>query len=289
MVGVTKTYKLTYEAAEVTHAVFNQNLVKNTWRISALMLRSLIEYFSAGTEQLDVSTTSGRTTFTSYTEKIMNGKDILKQPLQTSVTIDNLDFEEFEVEENLHIGIAVKDFKAIATHAESLRTSVTARFSLPTHPMQLRYREIGISSDFTLMTIGEYRGGPERPTSARALSKKASVPLAQHSSVLQQQDRNSHTAHLEENPMPPPVHPASRHVNKGPTQMQSAQSTQRASPPRPKPSLDPESLFHHQNDDTDEDRQWGERNYVEEEDTVGWSASAVNVSNPKYLPWPQYS
>ena len=37
--------------------------------------------------------------------------------------------------------------------------------------------------------------------------------------------------------------------------------------------------------DEDEDRQWGERNYDEEEDTVGWSASAHNhVSVPIRFP-----
>ena len=51
-----------------------------------------------------------------------------------------------------------------------------------------------------------------------------------------------------------------------------------AFPPPPKSSLDPESLFIPQYDD--EDRQWGEKTLDDEEDIVGWGASAstVNVS-----------
>lgn len=56
------------------HAVFNRNAAKNTWTISAATLRSFVEYFGVNTEQLDISSENGRATFTSYTEKVMNGK-----------------------------------------------------------------------------------------------------------------------------------------------------------------------------------------------------------------------
>lgn len=42
--------------------------------MGAHTLRSFAEYFGAGTEQLDISTEGGRATFTSYTEKVMNGR-----------------------------------------------------------------------------------------------------------------------------------------------------------------------------------------------------------------------
>ena len=73
-IGVIKTYKLTYESVEVMHALFNKEAANNTWCISAMTLRSLAEYFGAGTEQLDISSEGGRATFTCYTEKVMNGK-----------------------------------------------------------------------------------------------------------------------------------------------------------------------------------------------------------------------
>lgn len=72
--GITKTYRLTYESIEVMHALFDKNAAKNKWTISASLLRSFIEYFGAATEQLDVYSENGRAQFTSYTEKIMDGK-----------------------------------------------------------------------------------------------------------------------------------------------------------------------------------------------------------------------
>lgn len=72
--GVIKTYKLTYESIEVMHAVFNKGAAKNKWTIGANVLRSFIEYFGATTEQLDLYTENGRAIFTSYTEKVMDGR-----------------------------------------------------------------------------------------------------------------------------------------------------------------------------------------------------------------------
>ena len=195
--------------------------------------------------------------------------DVLRQPLQTSITIDNLDFEEFKVEEQLHIGISVKDFKAIVTHAETLKTSITALHSFPTRPMQLSYHEHGMQCEFTLMTIGDYRGGSVTPAPAAARQKSA-TPAERAPS------RHS-TAQTAVQPkttiMPPPSQPLSRSFTREPQ----SQRTQRPSPPPPKASLDPESLFLPA--DEDDDRIWGERNYDDEQDTLGWNASANNVNH----------
>ena len=194
--------------------------------------------------------------------------DILKQPLHTSITIDNLDFETFSVEEGLHIGITVKDFKAVAIHAETLKTSVTACYSFPTRPMQLNYCMNGMQCEYTLMTIGEYRGPSATPIPNSL--KQVATPPVKLQSVTQQQPAAA-IGDRKVAAMPPPSRPISRSKTRDPP---ASQKVQRPSPPPPKASLDPESLFLPQYDD--EDRQWGE-NYNEEEDTVGWSASATNV------------
>lgn len=62
------------------HALFNKNAAKNTWKIYATTLRSFAEYFGANTEQLDISSENGRTTFMSYTEKVMSGRGLTSLP-----------------------------------------------------------------------------------------------------------------------------------------------------------------------------------------------------------------
>ena len=193
---------------------------------------------------------------------------MLKQPLQTSITIDTLDFEDFKVEEQLHIGISVKDFKAIVAHAETLKTSLTALYSFPTRPMQLSYHEHGMQCDFTLMTIGDYRGGSVTP--APAAAPRPSPAPAERAPSCQSTARD--TVQPRVTTMPPPSQPLSRSFTKEPQ----SQRTQRPSPPPPKGSLDPQSLFLPV--DEDDDRIWGEKNYDDEQDTLGWDASANNVS-----------
>ena len=79
-------------------------------------------------------------------------EEILKQPLQTAVTIEIADFEEFNVIDDLHIAINVKDFKNMVLHAETLKTTVAAMYSVPAKPMQFSYGALGIRCEFTLMT-----------------------------------------------------------------------------------------------------------------------------------------
>lgn len=217
--------------------------------------------------------------------------EILKHPLQTSVAIDALDFEEFTVEEKLRIGISVKDFRAIVTHADTLKTSISAHYSYPARPLQLTYQGHGMQCDFTLMTVGEYRGGSATPAlknmrngsvavSERQSSRPASRPASRSPSRLlsrqasrQPSEQASKYEQQPPNPMPPPAEPASRSfVRELPSQ-----ASHKPSPPPPKASVDTQSLFLPADDDEDE-RKWGERSYEEEEDTLGWNVNADTVS-----------
>ncbi len=153
-------------------------------------------------------------------------------------------------------------------HAETLKTSIHALYSFPTRPMQLTYHEHGLLCEFTLMTIGEYRRGSVTPAPAAARNTSPTPTERQLSRQASVQTNGQQTT----NPMPPPTQPASRSFTREPP----SQRPQRPSPPPPKASLDPESLFLPAADD---DRQWDERNYDDDQDTLGWDASADNVRN----------
>ena len=73
--------------------------------------------------------------------------------------------------------------------------------------------------------------------------------------------------------MPPPTEPASRSSARD---VQS-QRPHRPTPPPPKASLDPESLFLPA-DDEEDDRIWGERSFEDEQDVLGWNPHANTVS-----------
>ncbi|KAL8924425.1 MAG: hypothetical protein Q9208_004033 [Pyrenodesmia sp. 3 TL-2023] len=283
--GVTKTYKLTYEAAKVERALFNHPSAKNKWRIGANALKSFLDYFGATTEQLDIYTEDGRVAFTSYTEKVTHGNEILKHPLETSIALDIHDFEEFSVDEKMHIAINVKDFRAVVLHADTLRTSVQASYSFPNRPMQLAYNGLGMQCEFTLMTIGDYHGSSTPPapiTGGRSTSlPREDLSTRQASTQLTQGSNNRATDNRNDGAMPPPSQPASRSFNKFSQAIPASeerhqgvlsQRSSRDSPPPPKASMDPQSLFLPAGGADDE--QWDEANYGDDEEVLMWDANA---------------
>lgn len=186
--------------------------------------------------------------------------EVLKQPLHTSIAIDTLDFGEFSVEDRMHIIVSVKDFKAIIMHAGILNVQVTALYSVPQRPMQLKYSDGGMTSEFILMTIGDYRGNsiPPDGSTSRGASKKPAPRQLDH--------RRS-----EQDSMPPPSRISVSSMSREPTRSRAV----RPSLPPPQPSIDNASLFVTQADD---DHRWDPPNYDEEdEDILGWDASTDNV------------
>ncbi|EPE34621.1 hypothetical protein GLAREA_10315 [Glarea lozoyensis ATCC 20868] len=253
--GVIKTYRLTFEAIPPMHALFVKANANNMWSISSRTLRDFVEHFGPGTEQLDIYSEDGRVSLTSYTEKIMSGNEILKQPLHTSIAIDSLEFAEFSVEELLHIVISVKDFKSIITHAGITSTIVKACYSRPASPMQLTYSDDGILSEFILMTIGEVRGGSATPApnAPRAGPKRQASrqPVATASA--------SKRATPAEMPPPPPRSASMRELSKT--------RDVRPSPPPPQPSIPSDALFMPRADD-DNDKMWDPVNQEDDDDDM---------------------
>ncbi|RFU26903.1 hypothetical protein B7463_g9457, partial [Scytalidium lignicola] len=283
--GVLKTYRLTFESVSPMHAVFARNSANNMWSISSKTLREFVEHFGPGTEQLDIYSENGRVSFTSYTEKVVSGKgmpssklsgiiygtdmnlkEVLKQPLHTTIAIDAMEFAEFTVEERLHIVISVKDFKSIITHAGITNTNVGAKYSRPSSPMQLTYSDDGILSEFILMTIGESRGGSTTQISSRIASNRPNS--RQVSAAPTASARNSSNAMPPPSKAPPAIH----------SREDSRAKLARPSPPPPQPSLQSKELFL---PETDDDRRWDPANYEDEDEDDAMLLWDVNeVTNP---------
>ena len=198
----------------------------------------------------------------------------------------------------IHIGINVRDFKAIVTHAETLKATISAAYSRPARPMQISYDGNGIRCEFTLMTTGECRSSSVTPTPA-VTKDSYTAPTSQQSFPRQVNhdgttaaepvshqvptqeisiDRRSFDQSPTRNPnqgtndaMPPPLQPASRSFTR------ESFSERLSKPPFPlaKSTQDAESLFLSNNDD--DDAKWGEKTFDEDEDILGWDVAANEV------------
>lgn len=283
--GVVKTYKLIYEPTNVLRASFDSASSPNHWTTSARTLHDIVEYFGAKTDQLDWSFEKGKVNFTSYTERITDGRDIFKQPMHTSVAIERKDFNDFSVREGLHVGIIVRDFRAIVSHADALEASVTARYSRGNRPMQVVYQVDGILCEFTLMTRGPPANvssaavGTRTSTPARDLSVRPAQGTQPQNTGQRLVDRDL-TPTLSATIMPPPAANLSPgHTARSPQPAQSIpvntnaqQAFPTGSPPAPSASLDQHSLFFPAGED---EHFWDEHDNltVEQEDFVTWDAS----------------
>ncbi|RKF61170.1 DNA repair protein rad9 [Erysiphe neolycopersici] len=256
--GVRKVYKLTFESQTSMHAFFDKESASNSWSISSKVLREFTDHFGPGTEQLDIYLEGGRVNFTSFTEKILLGNEILKKPLHTTIAMDILEFTEFAVEELLHTVINVKDFKAIVAHCGILNVMVKVSYSQPSSPMQVTYDLDGIMSNFILMTVG----GLSFMSTLNQKQKEPKRPVSRQSRGTRQ------PLHKKSSPK--------RSISKEPPDKAfvSERSTQprivKPSPPPPKPSIQSESLFLPRED---QDQKWEPLNFDEEdEEMLLWDA-----------------
>lgn len=163
------------------------------------------------------------------------------------------------VEENLHVAINVKDFKAVIIHAESTKAAITARYTRPCRPLQLAYDSEGMACEFTLMTRGEQddESGNGSPPAVQSSARPPPRPVQ-----------------ISNTPTTEP--PTTERVPSQPNR--SAQSSVKtlvgksgASDSFLKSSayMDFDSLFV----PADDDRQWDEPNYEDDtEDKLGWDA-----------------
>ena len=192
--------------------------------------------------------------------------EVLKQPLQTSITIDVLEFEDFTVEEELKIEISVKDFRAIVVHAETLRATINVLYSQPSHPMQLEYFEHGMHCRFVLATVGNDRGASATP--APIVSQATSTTPA----LRRDEPRPSARRDTRSNSLSilAPRAPPSRSFG----QVSTSQRSSRPSPPPSRSIIDHQSLFVSEDE---EDSRWAEKDYEQDGDELGW-ASTENVS-----------
>lgn len=180
------------------------------------------------------------------------------------MAIDKKDFDEFLVEDNLHLAISVKDFKAVIAHAETTNATITARYTRPCRPLQLAYELDGVNSEFTLMTRGEADSD-----STQASARAAPELSARQTPGPVQANQTNATSNAGQ--MLPPRSRSIRPLSGNPVH-----ATQRTTQTRPSQSIDFDSLFV----PADDDRQWdvpNDEDEAEAEDTLGWDATGEQV------------
>lgn len=191
---------------------------------------------------------------------------MLKHPLRTAVAVNEADFSQFKAQENMHIVISAKDFKSIVAHADTLDTDVGAYYSTPGRPLQFSYFRDGMHCQFTLMTVADYNGTPAPSTAASAVDRHISRAPSTGVSAAP-------NGRIVVSEMPPPAAPNARR----PVRKLGQNGPQAGKRKADEQDQESDSLFVPREDDDREDRRWDPAEYENDEETLGWDASANNV------------
>jgi len=281
--SVVKTYRLTYESADVLHATFDKQGSPNTWTVSARTLRDVVEYFGPKTEHVDWSLHDDKVTFTSYTDKIQVGREIIRQPTHTSVTLNDQDFDECKIEQDLHLSIPVKDFRSIVAHADTMKANVRTAYSRGHRPAQITYGSGGLTAEFTLMTKGtsstvadsSKSATPARGLSVRPTSRPTPSSRAPSVSRTTQGDVPLDTETNHDVLVPAPPHNLEQRSE---PQSRDGPSANTSVPPA---SVNPDSLFFPAAED--DDQQWDPQNFDDEPDMVTWDNTGARSFDPSAI------
>ncbi|KAK5081565.1 hypothetical protein LTS08_008400 [Lithohypha guttulata] len=299
--SIIKTFRLTFETADILHATFDKQASQNTWTLSARTLRDVVNYFGPKTEHVDWSLHEHNITFTSYTEKVQVGKEIIRQPAHTSVGLSKQDFDQCNIEPGVHVSIPVKDFRFIVAHADTMKSAVRVAYSQGQRPAQFTYGSGGLAAQFTLMTKGtstavsnaSRAATPARGLSVRPVSQPPTSVRAQSGTRTTQNDtsptrpeRNGVLATRQ----PPAAISGEGHAREPVAHDRvgrdaQAQARSRISTsgfietPAPSASNNPDSMFFPAAED--EDASWDPVDYADEPDMVKWDDGSFH--NPSAI------
>ena len=200
--------------------------------------------------------------------------------MHTSVALERKDFNSFDVQEGLHIGIIVKDFRSVVALADSLRTMITAKYSRGNRPLQFVFDIEGMTCEFTLMTRGHSEAADNASTAGTPARDLSIRPLTRPSQPVRSAGRTAQSM----TPMPPPPARVPQAKPTATARNTIAPSNAPTLQPVPSATFDDDGLFIA----ADDDQAWDEPDYAAEEDDVGWDASInpVSCNSSKVARWP---
>lgn len=153
--GVRKTYKLQYEQTQTMHAVTDKTICHNRFRIAAKAMKDVMDHFALRAEELSLAVNDGVLLLTSFTEGIMNEKEVLKQPIHTSISIDNREFDSMEVNEEIQITFGLREFKSVGSLCDLLGTDLSVYYSEAGKPLIVEFEKDGMVGEFVVATTAD--------------------------------------------------------------------------------------------------------------------------------------
>lgn len=160
--GVRKTYKLQYETTQTMHAVADRTVCHNQFSIPARALKDVMDHFAPRAEELTLAVNDGNLLLTSFTEGVMHDREVLKQPIHTSITIDHKEFDVMDVDEDVQLTFGLREFKALGSLCDLLNTDVSVSYGEAGKPLLVDFEKDGMTGSFVVATTTDSHGSSHR-------------------------------------------------------------------------------------------------------------------------------
>ncbi|KAK9469703.1 Rad9-domain-containing protein [Lipomyces arxii] len=177
--GIVKTYRLGYAKKNKLRVLDTIDDYPNSFEIKAAALKEYLDHTSARAEIFSIKFGDREVVLSSFTDAVLRNQEVLKQPLSTSIVVDQDDFDSVVVEDDSESILSLKEFKVLVQLADSFGAAIAASFSEPTFPIAFEFGSEHVTVRFLLFT-GPARTGPIRSSSTtvrrRLVTRIASPP-----------------------------------------------------------------------------------------------------------------
>lgn len=154
--GVRKTYKLQYESSSATmHAIIDKTTTHNRFIIAARAMKEVMDHFAPRAEELTLTVSAGSLLLTSFTEGVVSDREVLKQPVHTSISIEDKEFDFMEVDEDIQITFGLREFKALGGLCDLLSTELSVHYSDAGKPLLVEFEKDGMTGEFIVATTAD--------------------------------------------------------------------------------------------------------------------------------------
>lgn len=160
------------------HAVTDKTICHNRFKVAAKAMKEVMDHFAPRAEELTLAVNEGNLLLTSFTEGIVNDKEILKQPIHTSISIDHKEFESMEVDEQVQLTFGLREFKSLGMLCDLLGTDLSLYYSDAGKPLLVDFEKDGMTGEFVVATTADGERGAG--TFNRSAQRNESAPRGQY-------------------------------------------------------------------------------------------------------------
>lgn len=156
--GVRKTYKLQYEPVRSEHATCDRYALFNHLSLPSASLKEVVDHFASRAEEVTLGLVEGNLQITSFTEGVVakaDSRQVLKQPVSTTVMMDAAELDEVDADEDVRITFGIREFRACCTLSEQLGCQLKIGYENAGRPLLVEFGTGGLTCELIVATTSD--------------------------------------------------------------------------------------------------------------------------------------